>query len=291
MQFADNTQLPFQGKVIWITGASSGIGEALSYRLSQLGADLILSARRKQKLEEVNSKLPRNPGSAKVLPFDLEKLDELPQRVEEALSYYHRVDCLVNNAGLAIKDFALNTELSVDQKIMDINYFAPVVLTKSLLPHFLERKDGHIVVTSSLSGKFGVPRIASYTASKHALHGFFETLRSEIAGNNIDITIIVLGIISTEITAHALTGKGTLYGKVERTFKTGYPVEKTAKKMARAILKKKEEDYIGGPEGITLLLNKFSPWLLRRLVRNHPMKKMRQLKRRLGIKSKLKNSN
>lgn len=287
MSSSNDSKLPFAGKVIWITGASSGIGEALSYRLSALGANLILSARRKDRLDEVNNQLPRNPGSAKVLPFDLEKLDELPERVNDALSYHHRIDCLVNNAGLAVKDFALNTELSIDRKIMDVNYFAPIVLSKCLLPHFLERKEGQIVVTSSLSGKFGVPRISSYTASKHALHGFFETLRSEIAGNNIYITMIVLGIIRTEITAHALTGNGTSYGKIESSFKTGYPVEKTAIKMAHAILKKKEEDYIGGAEGITLLLNKFSPWLLRRVVRNHPLKRVRQLKRKLGIKNKV----
>jgi len=279
-----NDQLPFKDKVVWITGASSGIGEALCYQFSELGADLIISARREDKLIEVNRKLPRNPGSAKILPIDLERLEELPKKTNTALSFYGKIDYLINNAGLSVKDFAMNTNLSIDQKLMNINYFGPMVLTKNLLPHFLQRNQGHIVVTSSLSGKYGVPKIASYAASKHALHGFYETLRSEIAGNNIPITIIIPGIIQTEITAHALTGSGEPFGKVERTFQTAYPVEKAAKKIIRAVLRKKEEAFVGGSEGFTLYLNRLSPWLLRRFIRNHPIKKLRKLKNYFGIK-------
>jgi len=279
-----NDQLPFKDKVVWITGASSGIGEALCYQFSNLGADLIMSARREDKLIEVNRKLPRNPGSAKILPIDLEKLEELPKKTNTALSFYGKIDYLINNAGLSVKDFAMNTNLSIDQKLMNINYFGPMVLTKTLLPHFLERNQGHLVVTSSLSGKYGVPKIASYAASKHALHGFFETLRSEIAGKNIPITIIIPGIIKTAITAHALTGSGEPFGKIERTFQTAYPVEKAAKKIIRAVLREKEEAFVGGTEGFTLYLNRLSPWLLRRFIRNHPIKKLRKLKNYFGFK-------
>ena len=278
-------KLPFQDKVVWITGASSGIGEALSYEFSVLGAQLILSARREDKLNEVNQKLPNRPESAKILTMDLEKLDDLPSKVKIALSFHGKVDYLINNAGLAVKEFTLDTGLSIDQKLMNINYFGPMVLTKNLLPHFLERNEGHIVVTSSLSGKYGVPKIAAYAASKHALHGFFETLRSEIAGKNIPITIIIPGIIKTEITAHALTGSGEAFGKVEQTFQTAYPVEKAAKKIVRAILKKKEEAFVGGAEGFTLCLNRLSPWLLRRFIRNHPIKRIRKFKQYFGFKS------
>ena len=275
--------IAFLNKVVWITGASSGIGEALSYRFAALGASLILSSRREEVLNKVNDQLPKNPGSAKILPLDLEDLDQLPQKTEEALSFFSHIDYFISNAGLAVKDYALNTDISIDKKLMLINYFGPVVITKKLLPSFMANKRGHIVVVSSLSGKYGVPRIAAYAASKHALIGFFETLRSEIYNTEIKITIVIPGIINTEITAHAVTGSGEIFNKVETTFKTAYPVDKAARKIVEAILKEKEEAFIGGMEGFTLWLNRFSPWLLRRFIRNHPIKRLRSLKKFLGL--------
>lgn len=273
----------FQGKVIWITGASSGIGEEMCYQFSDLGAKLIVSARNEGKLKRVNSQLPRNPGSAKVLPIDLENLSELPDKAKEALSFYGRIDILINNAGMAIRDFAINTSIETDQKLMNINYFGAVVLTKSLLPSFISQKSGQLVVVSSLSGKYGVPKLAAYSAPKHALHGFFESLRSELVDSGISISILIPGIIQTEITAHAVMGQGENYGKVETAFKKAYPIEKAIREMIRAISKQKEEFYVGGMEGVTLWLNRFSPWLLRRFIRNHPLKKLRAIKKKIGL--------
>ena len=277
------TAMSLTNQVIWITGASSGLGEEFCYQLDRLGATLIISARRKNLLEKVNKQLPNNPGSAKVLELDLEDLHSIDQKVEEALSYYGRIDCLINNAGVAIRDYAMSTKLEVDQKLMNINYFGPIELTRHVLPSMIERKSGQVVVISSLSGKYGVPRLAAYSAPKHALHGFFESLRSELINKGIKFTIIIPGIIKTDITAHAVVGEGTSFGKVERTFKTAYPVEKAVKKMIKAIEKQKEEAYVGGMEGITLLLNRLSPYLLRRLIRNHPIKMIRQLKQRISF--------
>ena len=276
-----NHALPFLNKVVWITGASSGIGEALSYQLAQLGAHLILSARGEEELNLVNKQLPRNPGSAKILPLDLEDLGQLPQKTDMAWAFFGKIDYFISNAGLAIRDYALTTELRIDQKIMNINYFGPTVITKRLLPHFIEQGHGHIVVMSSLSGKYGVPRLAAYSASKHALHGFFECLRSETVEQGILITIIVPGMIKTAITAHAITGTGGTVGRIDKTFETAYPVDKAAQKIVRAILTEKEEANVGGFELFTLWLNRVSPWLLRRFIRNHPIKKLRQLKERI----------
>ena len=273
-----------ENKVVWITGASSGIGEALSYELAHSGAKLILSARNIKNLEKVKSQITSNGGIAEVLSMDLEQLDQLPAKVEMALSIYGQIDCLINNAGLAVRDYVHATDLSVDQKIMNINYFAPVVLTKALLPYFKIKGSGHFVVTSSLSGKYGVPRVSSYAASKHALHGFYETLRSETVDLGIYITIIVPGIIQTNITAHAVTGSGIKTGRVEETFRKAYPVKKAAQKIKQAIVRRKEEVFVGGAEGFTLILNRISPWLLRRFIRNHPIKRLRKLKRFLGFK-------
>ncbi|MEN2282110.1 SDR family oxidoreductase [Algoriphagus sp. SE2] len=271
----------FQNKIIWITGASSGIGEEMCYQFSALGAKLIISARNEGKLKRVNAQLPRNPGSAKVLPLDLEKLSELPDKVHEAISYLGKIDFLINNAGMAVRDFAKNTELEIDQKLMNINYFGSVALTKGLLPYFESQKSGHIVVISSLSGKYGVPKLAAYAAPKHALHGFYDSLRNEIVDSGIYISVIIPGIIQTEITAHAVLGKGENYGKVETAFLKAYPVEKAVKKMIGAIQKRSEEYYVGGSEGITLWINRFSPWLLRRIIRNHPLKKIRSFKKKM----------
>ncbi len=279
-----SSELPFKNKVVWITGASSGIGEALSYELARQGALLILSARNESRLKQVKEKLPLNSEKARIIALDLELLDELSQKVEMALSQFGRVDYFISNAGLAIKDFAINTPLEIDKKLMSVNYFASIAIVKSLLPHFIERNQGHIVVTSSLSGKYGVPKIAAYAASKHALHGFYETLRSEINDYNIYITIIIPGIIKTRITAHALTGTGEKFGKIDKTFQNAYPPDLAAKKIVIAILKKKESAFVGGTEGITLFLNRLSPWLLRRFIRNHPIKRMRRLRKSLGLK-------
>ena len=276
-----NHALPFLNKVVWITGASSGIGEALSYQLAQLGAHLILSARGEEELNLVNKQLPRNPGSAKILPLDLEDLGKLAQKTDMAWAFFGKIDYFISNAGLAIRDYALTTELRIDQKIMNINYFGPTVITKRLLPHFIEQGHGHIVVMSSLSGKYGVPRLAAYSASKHALHGFFECLRCETVEQGILITIIVPGMIKTAITAHAITGTGGTVGRIDKTFETAYPVDKAAQKIVSAILKEKEEANVGGFELFTLWLNRVSPWLLRRFIRNHPIKKLRQLKERI----------
>lgn len=271
-------------KVVWITGASSGIGEQLCYQFARHGASLIISAPTLPLLEQVKANLTAYQVVVHTLSFDLEQLEVIPKIVTEALGYFGRVDILVNNAGIALKDWVLSTKLAVDQKVMNVNYFGPIILTKHLLPHMLERGTGQIVVTSSLSGKYGVPKISSYAASKHALHGFFETLRSEIFNSGVDITIIVPGIIQTKITAHALKGDGSLFGKVDKTFQKAYPAEKAAKRMLQAILNRKEEAFVGGTEGISLILNRISPWLLRRFIRNHPIKKMRKLKEFLSFK-------
>lgn len=271
----------FHNKVIWITGASSGIGEEMCYQFSKFGALLIISSRNEGKLKRVNAQLPRNPGSAKVLPLDLEKLSELPDKVKEAVKYYGKIDLLINNAGMAVRDFVRNTDIEIDQKLMNINYFGSVVLTKGLLTYFEAQKSGHIVVISSLSGKYGVPKLAAYAAPKHALHGFYDSLRNELVNSGIYISMIIPGIIQTEITAHAVFGNGENYGIVETAFKKAYPVEKAVAKMIEAIKRRREEYYVGGSEGITLWINRFSPRLLRRIIRNHPLKKIRSIKKTL----------
>lgn len=269
----------FHDKVIWVTGASSGIGEQLCYQFDEMGAHLILSARSENKLQAVKRKLKNRRSTAYILPLDLEQLDTLPHKIEEAENLFGRIDILVNNAAVAIRDFALNTRLDIDKKLMDINYFGAIALTKGILPGMLKRNSGHLVIVSSLSAKVGFPRGSAYSASKHALHGFYNSLRCEMADQNIFITLLLPGIIETKITAHAVMGDGSTFGKVERSYQKAFPAELAARRLAKAIAQRKEEKFVGGSEGLILALNRISPSWTHRLIRSHPLKRMRKLKR------------
>ena len=167
----------FQNKVVWITGASSGIGRALAQELSNLDALLIISARNKSALETVKNSC-KNPNNVWVLPLDLEEHTSFIKTTATALQIFGRIDILVNNGGISQRSLAKDTLVSVDEKIMKVNYTGTIALTKALLPHFIERQQGHIVVTTSIVGLIGTPLRSSYAASKHALHGFFDSLRA-----------------------------------------------------------------------------------------------------------------
>lgn len=276
----------FAGKTVWLTGASSGIGEQLAYQLNLHGAKLIISSRRAEELERVKGNMPGNKSDVHVLPLDLERTDQLPDAVAQASNMFGPIDILINNAGIAQRDFAMNTRFSIDRKIMEVNYFATILLTKLLLPGMLERKSGHIVVVSSMSGKYGIPRSSAYAASKHALHGFFDSLRAEIGTRTVALTVIIPGIINTGITRSAMRGDGTAYGKQERTQSEGCPPEKAALQMMKAIASRKEEAFVGGVEKATLILNRLFPRFVNKLIANHPIKKLRNLKGFIGFRNK-----
>jgi len=275
--------LPFKDKVVWITGASSGIGEEMSYRFSELGARLILSSRNSDKLDKVNNNLPLGASSAEVIPVDLEKLDTLNEITDKAWSAFGHIDIFVSNAGVGVRALVNDTDFDIDRKVMSVNYFAPVVITKRLLPKFVEQGHGRFVVISSLSAKYGVPKLAPYSASKHALEGFFESLRTETYEQNIDINMVVPGIIKTQIMINAETGDGGKYGKMGTTYDNAYSAKRAAKDIVEAVSRNKEAVFVGGTEGVTLLINRLSPWLMRRFIRNHPIKRMRKLRARLSL--------
>src|SRR5580698_8228408 len=165
----------FNNKVAWITGASSGIGEFLAYALSARGARLILSGRRLEELERVK-KACNNPGEVQILALDLADSPSLEAKTADAIACFGRVDIMVHNGGITQRSLVAETDMAVYRRIMEVNFFGYVELTRALLPHFLERKAGHFVVTSSVMGKLGTPMRAGYASSKHALHGFFDWL-------------------------------------------------------------------------------------------------------------------
>lgn len=259
----------FTSKVIWITGASSGIGEALANELAKKGARLILSARRKEELERVkgNCNAAVQPN-IRILPLDLSQPSTLKLSTEAAVQLFGHVDILINNGGISQRSLAKETSLEVDRAIMEVDYFGTIALTKYLLPHFLKRKSGHYVVTSSVMGKIGTPYRSGYSAAKHALHGFFDSLRAEVWKDNIFVTLVCPGWIRTNITLNAMIGDGSKLNAMDKTTDKGLSPAQCAKKIIEAIQKKKEEVYIGGAKEIFGVYTKrFFPKLFSKIVR------------------------
>ncbi len=256
----------FKEKVVWITGASSGIGEALAYAFSREGAHLVLTARRTDRLEQVKNAC-QGPGKILLLPFDVTQLDLHPTMVGAVIEHFGQIDILVNNAGVSQRSKVIETDFSVDWRIMELNYFSVVSLTKHVLPYMLQRGQGHIVVISSLLGKFSTPLRSAYCASKHALHGYFDALRAEVADQGIFITLICPGWVRTEVSQHALRGDGSEHGQVDPSIAKGMDPNRCAERILQAVHKRKEEVAIAGPEGIALWLKRFTPGLFSKLIR------------------------
>ena len=248
-------------KVFWITGASSGIGEALAYALGRMGCRLILSSREKASLEKVKSKCA-TPDKVNIIELDLADTSNMGVLAQHAIALFGRVDVLVNNAGVSQRSVVAQTSLHVYKKLMDINYLGTVALTKAILPHFIERKEGYFVTVSSLMGKFGSPQRSGYCAAKHALHGFFDVLRMEHQRDGIYVTMICPGFVNTEIAMNALTSDGSPKRSNDHRTSGGMAPGKFAEKMIRAMRRRKFEAYIGGSEVAGVYLKRFFPRLL-----------------------------
>lgn len=250
----------FESKVIWITGASSGIGEALAYAFSAEGALLILSSRRAEELERVK-KACAHPGQVTILPLDLLDIAVLEARTAEAIAVFGHIDIMVHNGGISQRSLVIETSLDVHRRVMELDYFSYIVLTNHLLPHFAARRAGHFVVTSSVMGKLGTPMRSSYAAAKHALHGFFDCLRAEVASSNIKVTLLTPGYIRTNISQYALTRDGSQLGSPSENIEKGLAPDRAARQILKAIATGRFESYIGkfGMEKIALWLNRFFP--------------------------------
>lgn len=262
---------PFADQVVWITGASSGIGRALAIACHQAGARVIVSARRTNLLEQVRGACG-SPADVHVVPMDLADLDALPSKASEALGIYQRVDYMIHNAGVALRDRVVDTDIAVHQQIMATNYFGPVALTKALLPSMLTRRSGRFVVISSLSGKYGAPQMSAYAASKHALEGFFESLEAEVYDQGIRVTIVVPGFIRTSILPSAVTGSGGSYGRNLQVHESGMYTGECARRILKGLARGRREILVGGWETSSVYLKRFWPGLLAWLVRQHPVR-------------------
>jgi short-subunit dehydrogenase len=261
----------FSNQVIWITGASSGIGEALVYELAAQGARLILSARRKEELERVKGNCPpAAQPNIRILPLDLAQAETLQLITEAAIQLFGHIDILINNGGISQRSLAKDTHIDVDRRLMEVDYFGTMAVSKHLIPHFISRKRGHYVVISSVLGIIGTPYRSAYAAAKHALHGFFDSLRAELwkESPSIHVTIVCPGWVNTNLSYNALLGSGEAMHQVDHLNRAGMSPAEMAFKICSAIRKRKEEVYIGGLKEVSAIyFKRYLPGVFSRIVR------------------------
>lgn len=255
----------FYGKTVWISGASSGIGEALVHEFVEKGAKVIASSRNLQSLETVKQSCGDLSGMVSCVRLDLSDTATVEKVVSEQLAREGKIDYLLNIAGVSQRARIEETPLWLDRKIFEINYFGTIALTKAILPYMIRNRSGHVLATSSISGRFGFPLRSAYSASKEALHGFFETLYLENKKNNIRSSMIVPGRVKTMISMHALEKDGREHGKMDEGQAKGLSPEKAAGIIIRGIIRNKREILVGGPELTLLYIRRLFPWLFFRI--------------------------
>ena len=229
-------------QVVWITGASSGIGEALAYEMSAQGAKLILSSWRIAELERVKNNCAHS-DNVYILPLDLTDSTNLEAKVTTAIALFGHIDIMMHNGGISQRAPIAETAIAVHREVMELNYFSYIILTKALLPHFIGRCSGYFVVTSSVMGKIGTPMRAAYAAAKHALHGYFDCLRAEVNKYGIKVTVLTPGYIHTPISV--ISGDGSFLNNKPEQISDGFSADKAARQIIKSIQNETYEPYIG----------------------------------------------
>lgn len=247
-----------RNKVVWITGASSGIGEALAQRAAARGAKLVLSSRREGELERVRRALP-HPQEVAILPVDLSRLDDAEALATQATGCFGPIDILANNAGISQRTTALDTGMPAYRQLMEVDFFAPIALTKALLPGWVERGSGHVVVVSSVFGHIAMARRTGYAAAKHALHGWYDSARIELEPQGVRFTLACPGFVRTNVSVNALGPGGQPYGRSDGDIDGGMDPAVCAEKIWRAVEDNREEALIAGKERVAVYFKRFLP--------------------------------
>lgn len=253
--------MDFRNKTIWITGASSGIGRAFAEKVATDKCKLILSGRNRDALDEVADVCRQKGSEAITEVFDLGNEAEVMQAASSILGKGIRIDALYHFGGISQRSFVADTPLSVDRKIFEVNFFGTIALTKAVLPSMIGNGGGHIAVTSSVVGKFGISYRSSYSASKHALHGFFESLRAENAANNIRVSVIIPGRVKTNISINAVDKNGNAYSKMDAGQENGMSSQKSSEIIYKGLKREKKEILFGGKEVLMVHIRRFFPGL------------------------------
>lgn len=263
----------FSGKIVWITGASSGIGEALAKAFAAQGAKVVLSARRVEELERVKKEAGLTNDNCLILPLNLYNSDDIIPSSEKIKQYFGTIDILVCNAGIAQRFTVLESTMEINRQIMELNFFSVIALTKSVLPEMIKKKSGNIVVISSVMGKISIPGRSMYGASKHALHGFFDALRGEVYRDNIKVTLVCPGYIKTQVSVNAVNAQGSAHGIMDEGQEKGMSPDKCAAGILKAVAKGKDEFFIGGKELLAVTFYRLFPALFLSTVKKVALRK------------------
>lgn len=255
----------FTGKVAWITGASSGIGASLVHEFIRRGATVIASSNDLPGLEKVKADCADQSAMVHCVSFDLSDTSGIDELVGKQINEVGRIDYLLNIGGISQRARIDETPLWLDRKIFEINYFGTIAFTKAVLPYMIKQRFGHVLATSSISGRFGFPLRSAYSASKQALHGFFETLYLENKKYNIMSSVIIPGRVRTSISLHALNAEGKEHGKLDDGQARGIDPGKAARIIIKGMIRKKHEILVGRGELLMLHIRRYLPWVFFRI--------------------------
>ncbi|MBI3518375.1 MAG: SDR family oxidoreductase [Bacteroidetes bacterium] len=256
-----------KNKVIWITGASSGIGEALVHECAKQQAIIILSARRESELQRVVKQANLNDKNSFILPFDLTDTSKANDYAQQIISKFGKIDILINNGGQSQRSESIETSTATERTLFEINYFSAVNLSKAVLPYMLKSGAGKIVVISSIAGKFGFYLRSTYSAAKHALHGYFESLRLETEKKGLTVLMVCPGKIKTNVSLNAANGDGKSHNQMDASHENAMSAEACAQQIISGILTNKEEVFIGGKELLAVKIKRFFPNLFGKIIR------------------------
>jgi len=259
--------MELKNKIIWITGASSGIGEALAYSCIAEGAKIIISARREDELKRVAANCKTGSENILILPLDLEHTAGIEEKVNQVILKFGKIDILINNGGIGQRGKAVNTTTEVDRKVMEINFFGTINLSKAVAKIMQKQQSGKLVVITSIMGKYGMPLYTTYAASKHALYGYFESLRQELYADNVKVLIVSPGFINTDVSTKLLTENGSQYGIKSDAQKKGMSSMDCAKGIVKAIKGGENHKYVGGYELFSVFVKQFLPKTFYKLMR------------------------
>lgn len=257
----------FKGKTFWITGAASGMGRTVSMELANYQVRLILSDRNDEGLKELAREIEQKGSTARVETLDMSDTVAIFTCAKKVIADGEKIDALYQFAGISQRSLVIETPIENDRKIMEVNFFGAVALAKAVLPHMIENGGGQFAATSSLVGKFGFPYRSAYASSKHALHGFFESLLAENASYNIRVSMLIPGRVQTNISRFALNKDGSEYGKMDQGQANGITAEKAAKLIVRGLRKEQKEIWVGGKEMLMLHIRRFLPALYYQMAR------------------------
>ena len=261
----------FKDKVVIITGATSGIGEACAELFGRQGAKIAITGRNSQKLEQTTLKLRSQHIEVLSILADAGSEADNQRMASETLAQYGRIDILINNAGISMRALFQDLDLEVFRKVMDTNFWGTVYATKFCLPAILESK-GSIIGISSINGYRGTPARTAYTASKYAMNGFFESLRTEVMKKGVHVLVVAPGFTSSNIRNTALTADGSSQGESPRDESKMMSSEEVAEHILKAVLKRKRDLVLTGQGKLAVFLNKWMPGIMDGIVYNQMAK-------------------